>query len=111
MNDTKDGRLIRWIMNLMRDVYYPFSACIWLDEMGEAIGLYQFDTSFCKPNWDMPYGARACILVSNHPDGDMRPSQADVRNLHELKISYPLTACRMLIHSEDEGIREISAFE
>lgn len=110
MNDTKDGRQIRWIRNLMRDVYYPFSACIWLDEKGEAIGLYQFDTSFCEPNWDMPYGARACILVSNHPDGDMCPSEADMRNICELKSSCPLISCRMLIHSEDEGINEISDF-
>lgn len=102
-----DSMVASMAKRLMHDVYTPFSACIWLNEKGKVVDLYQFDTVFCKPNWDVPPDAHACLLISNHPDGYMQPREEDIENWRSLNENGINPLCRLFIYAEDEGIAEI----
>ena len=86
---------------LMQDVYQPFSSCVWLDGDGNILGLRQFDTEYYRPAFEKPKGTACTWLMSNHPEGYMKPYARDLQNIRRLR------ADRLFIVSEDEGMREI----
>jgi len=92
------------VKRLMRDVYHPFTACIWLDEKDEFIDLYLFDTLYCKPEFSETVKASECVLISNHFDGDMRPFAEDIRNWRALSRAQPEAVCHLMVYSEYEGL-------
>lgn len=91
--------------DLMQGVYYPFSVCVALNAEGKICFVKQFDTVFGSvPR--LEGGIDQVLLLSNHPDGDMRPSPWDQKHLRLLKESARCTV-RLIIVSEDNGWKEI----
>ena len=104
MKHERYARTEKLAKRMMHDVYHPFTACIWLDESGEIIDLYLFDTLYCRPGFSSSRRACECILISNHFDGDMRPFEEDIRNWRALGRAQPEAVCHLLIYSEYEGL-------
>lgn len=92
---------------LMRDVYVPFSACVCLDADGQILSIWQFDAAFCARKPVIAPDTREVWLISNHPEGNMRPEPEDVRCAGRLREQLGGAALRTFIASEDEGCREI----
>ena len=109
MGEKESGKIRAQTGKLMQDVYYPFSVCIWMDDSGNVVDIYLFDTLHVKPQYCRPDRAKQCFLISNHPDGCMRPSDEDMRNWQKLKAIMPDSSCRLLIYSEDEGMYEVTS--
>lgn len=93
---------------LMRDVYYPFSACVCLNAEGGVLALRLFDTAFCPRVPEVMPGAREVWLISNHPDGSAAPEPEDIRRAAQLRERLGGLPLRTFITGEDEGCREIA---
>lgn len=89
---------------LMRDVYYPVTAWIWLNEVGAVVGIYQFDTLYCRPQSAVPDDTYRCFMISHHPDGSVNASAADERNWRVLLRIMRGRTSRLYTHSEDMGL-------
>lgn len=95
---------------LMRDVYYPFSVCAYLDEEGRISAIRQFDTLWsAPPQEDAPDAARIW-LISNHDTGDMRPMEQDLRHACSLRAREKAAQVQLFIYAADEGMIEICDF-
>ena len=91
---------------LLRDVYHPVSACVCLDEKDTLISVHLFDTMFCS----VPeYALKPCeriVLISHHPDGDMRlldEDRANVDRIRKLSGKNP----ELYVYSEYTGIQRM----
>ena len=88
---------------LMRDVYYPFSACVCLDADGNILSLWHFDAAFCTRAPRIAPGTLEAWLISSHPEGSMTPEPEDrhaAQRLREALCGLPL---RTFITSEDDS--------
>ncbi len=90
---------------LMNDVYYAFSACVYLDADGHVLHIWMFDTLFCWKSVILPPKTHEVWLISHHPDGDMEPAEEDTR--HAAKIREQLGDCPLYtcIANEEFGCR------
>lgn len=79
---------------LLGMVYQEASAYALLDEEGAIVEFKLFDTMDSQPALarDWPGGARIA-LYSNHPYGDLRPTQDDLRNLARLPGAALFVVC------------------
>lgn len=91
---------------LMRDVYYPFSACVCLDAGGGVLSLRLFDTAYCPRMPDVTPGAGEVWLISSHPEGE--PTDEDRHWAARLREASDGATLRTFLTNEDEGCREIA---
>ena len=91
---------------MLMDVYYPLTLCVFADEEGNLLGLRQFDTLFCSAPRMRREHCGEIWLLSNHHDGDMRFWPEDLAHLDGVQKQYPQAICRLFIVSEDVGVLE-----
>lgn len=84
-------------------VYTQVSALVWVDERGVPAGFEQFDSYAGLPEaLAAPEGA-ASVLVSNHPEGNLSPSEDDECNLRRIEAMLGARP-RLFIVCEDSCI-------
>ncbi|WP_102410637.1 hypothetical protein [Beduinella massiliensis] len=84
-------------------IYTQVSAVVWVDARGVPAGFEQFDSFAGLPEaLSAPEGTSA-VLVSNHPEGNLSPSEDDARNLRRIEALLGARP-RLFIVCEDSCI-------
>ena len=91
---------------MMRHVYYHVSACVCINEEGIVVRVTLFDTVFCAVPQEAMIPCERIVLISNHPDGNMKPLPEDKANAEQIRSLSGKTP-ELLIYSEYAGICDI----
>ena len=92
---------------LMNSVYYEISALVSLDEHGEVIEVFLFDTVFAGAALRSVPHAAQLWLMTHHPDGNRALTQTDRANIAALKGAAQGIPVRVFVTDEDIGVTEV----
>ena len=104
---TSPGQSRDFLSRRLRDYPYEVFACLYLDNRHRVISFREIfrgtiDASSVYPREVVQQAlgeqAAAVIFSHNHPSGDCRPSQSDIRITRKLKAALNLVDIRVLDH-------------
>lgn len=92
--------------SLLEHVFYRASA-VAVVKKGGGCAIKVIDTEFGTSYVTLPEGAKEIWLISNHPEGQTAPYEADRENIRMIREQAPRARIRLFICGEDIGCREM----
>lgn len=95
------------IAALLTDVYYAFSACVSLDDVGNVLALHLFDTAFAGDRPTPAPEASEVWLFTQHPWNGTALTQEDEANIARVRTRLCGAKLRVFVTGENIGCVEM----
>ena len=93
---------------MLTHVFYRVSAVVGIGETQRVCSMRMFDTEFGAAYMHVPENAREIWLISNHPEGQISPYEADLEHAERILRAAPGVRLRLFVCGEDIGCIDIA---